>query len=63
MKIKIGNVIYDSEIEPIMIIFEDDNDRKSIATHISNMQDGSTKYVQYPNDKNIDDVKNFMICI
>lgn len=40
MKIKIGNVIYDSEIEPIMIIFEDDNDRKSIATHISNMQDG-----------------------
>jgi hypothetical protein len=60
MKIKIGNTIYDSETEPIMIIFESDKDRKSIVSHISNMQDGSTKYVQYPNDMKYDDVKNFM---
>lgn len=37
MKVKIGNTVYDSEKEPILLIFEDDAQRRTVASHLSNM--------------------------
>ena len=56
MKVKIGDTIYDSEKEPIALIFESDNHRKSTANHLSNMEpnDGKRVYVQFPEETDID---------
>jgi len=43
MKAKIGDKIYDSEKEPIMIILSD-SDKKNIT----NMDPEATKYLSYP---------------
>jgi hypothetical protein len=43
MKVKIGNKIYDSGNEPIMVILEG-NDRKNIT----NMSPDATKYCSFP---------------
>jgi hypothetical protein len=62
IKVKIGDTIYDSNEVPIMIIFEDDNQRKLVASQISNMPDREAvrKYVQYPDGSKKDDILNFM---
>ena len=43
MKVKIGNIIYDSEREPIMIILS-----KGEKEQIANMHPDATKYCVYP---------------
>lgn len=43
MKVKIGNTVYDSSSEPIMIILSPE-DKKNI----SSMQDSATKYASFP---------------
>ena len=57
MKVKIGNTIYDSEYEPIMLIFND-GDRDNIA----NMDKDATKYCTYPDNEDYDSsrIKKFM---
>lgn len=45
MKVKIGNVIYDSEKEPIMLILTD-NDKENIK----NMHPEATKFCSYPDE-------------
>lgn len=63
MKVKIGNSIYDSEIEPIMLIFESDEDRINTVSHLSNMipKEGVRKYLQFPSEKmNSEEINNFM---
>ncbi len=45
MKVKIGNKIYDAEIQPLMIILEG-NDKANIA----NMPPNATKYCSYPDN-------------
>jgi len=63
MKIKIGNEIYDSKKEPVMLIFDDDAEKDEVISHLSNMEkkDGVRKYLIYPNDKlSADEAKEFM---
>ena len=44
MKVKIGDKIYDTEVQPIMIILSDKD-----KENISNME-ATTKYCGYPNE-------------
>ncbi len=62
MKIKIGNSIYDSEIEPIMIIMKNDEERELIINHLSKMHktDGIRKYVIFPDLYKEEDIREFM---
>ena len=55
MKVKIGNKIYDSNEEPIMLILND-GDKSNIA----NMHTDKYKYVSFPDLMSIEDVKEFM---
>jgi hypothetical protein len=55
MKVKIGNKIYDSNKEPIMLIL-DDKDKENInAMHIDKY-----KYISYPDNMNYDDIRNWI---
>lgn len=54
MKVKIGDKIYDSEKEPIMVILSDD-DKKNIT----NMLPHCTKYCSFP-EEFMDDIKHWM---
>lgn len=47
MKVKIGNRVYDSNIEPIMIVLSD-----SDKDNIKNMHKDATKYCSYPESIN-----------
>ena len=54
MKVKVGNKIYDSNEEPIMIIL-DDIDKENI----SKMQKDKYKFISYPSKMKVD-VKNWI---
>lgn len=62
MKVKIKNKIYSANDEPIMIIFDNDNERQVFVNQINNMpyKDGKRKYCIYPDTQPLDDVKKFM---
>jgi len=45
MKVKVGNKIYDSEEEPIMVVLS-----KEDKNNIANMKEETTKYCSYPDD-------------
>ena len=55
MKVKIGDQIYDSKNEPILLILD-----KQDKENISNMLPEATKYCSFPDEKNIEEIKNFM---
>lgn len=55
MKVKVGNKIYDSKNEPIMIILEDYNKK-----HIRNMDKKAKKYCQFPDHITEDQAREFM---
>lgn len=57
MKVKIGDRIYDSNYQPIMLIL-DENDKKNI----SKMDNDATKFVTYPDDEEFTDrvIRKFM---
>ena len=55
MKVKVGNKIYDSNEEPIMIIL-DDVDKENIAK----MHKDKYKFISYPSDMNVDVVRNWV---
>lgn len=55
MKIKIGDKIYDSEDEPIMIIMSHYDKQ-----NISNMRPECTKYCSFPDEYDADEIRNWM---
>lgn len=55
MKVKIGNKIYDSETEPVMVILSD-GDKKNIE----NMLPHCTKYCSYPDIIGNDEIIKWM---
>jgi len=55
MKVKINNTIFDSSIEPIMLILSDDD-----LINISNMPSYCTKYCSFPEKIAEQDIKDFM---
>ena len=62
MKVKIGNTIFDSNYEPIMLIFEKDEERINVGKQIFEMVQSDTirKYVQFPDSMNVDEIIKFM---
>lgn len=55
MRVKIGDKIYDSNNEAIMIIF--DEGEKEL---ISNMAETSMKYLSYPKSMSVEEATEFM---
>ncbi len=55
MKVKIGNKIYDSDEEPIMVILDDYNKHD-----ISHMAEDDKKYCVFPTDLSEDQAREFM---
>ena len=55
MKVKVGGMIFDSKKQPVMIILSD-NDKLNIR----NMPKHLTKYCQYPDDFDEDEIKAWM---
>lgn len=55
MKVKIGNTIFDSKLEPIMIILS-----SSDKYNIANMDVSDKKYCCYPENISWEQIKEFM---
>jgi hypothetical protein len=55
MKVKIGNIIYDANQEPIMIILDGQDKR-----NIQNMHPDATKYCAFPDSTSLKLIKEFM---
>jgi hypothetical protein len=55
MKVKIGEKIYDSEKEPIMVILSE-----SDKENISNMLPEATKYCSFPDGMIVKSIREFM---
>lgn len=62
MKVKIGNNIYDSEKELIMLIFESDSSKNQVVEHLKNMQpkEGVRMYLQSPKGTTVEEAEKFM---
>lgn len=54
MKVKIGNTIYDSNLQPILLILEEED-----KSNISEMGE-ACKYCSFPEECNTDDIVEFM---
>jgi hypothetical protein len=55
MLVKVGDKVYDSEKEPIMVILSE-----SDRVNISNMLPCATKYCSFPDAMSLEYVKEFM---
>jgi len=55
MRVKIGNQVYDSKDQPIMVILEDYN-----KEHISNMAPDAKKYCEFPDNISEEEAREFM---
>ena len=55
MIIKIGNTYYNSTEQPILLILAE-----SEKEHIANMSKDNKKYCSFPDESNIDKIKEFM---
>lgn len=62
MKVKIGDTIFDAEKEPVLFIFETDEERKTHALNLNNMEpkEGKRGYVCYPADTPAEVIENFI---
>lgn len=60
MKVKVKNKIFDSEKEPVMLIFDNRSDIEGHGNNILNMIEGATKYCVYPENIDIETIKIFM---
>ena len=55
MIVKIGNTYYNSTEQPILLILTE-----SEKEHISDMNKDNKKYCSFPDESNIEEVKEFM---
>ncbi len=55
MKVKIGNTVYDSLVEPIMLVLSDED-----KFNISHMDTKATKYLSYPESMTKEEAREFM---
>ena len=63
MRVKIGDTVYDSEKEPIMLVFENDEQRTQVVKHLQNMAPKpgkARKYLQAPKDMDAYELRAFM---
>lgn len=64
MRVKIGDKIIDGNDEPIMLIFENDNELLGVINNLVNMgknEGNIRKYVTYPDSMDKNEVKQFMV--
>ena len=61
MKVKIGDKIVDANDEPVMLIFEDEEELVTVGQHITNMLPEARKYCMYPDDMTNEEVRKFMM--
>jgi hypothetical protein len=63
MQIKIKNKIYDSNEEPIMLIFKSDKERLEVIKHLTSMKPkrGIRKYVQAPAGMPMEKMQKFAL--
>jgi hypothetical protein len=59
MKVKIGNKIFDSNEEPVMVIMSPE-DLKNISNTTKLHDDGTYKFVSFPSDQDADKVRDWM---
>lgn len=55
MRVKIGNNVYDSSQEPVMLILDEQD-----KINIRNMSDEATKFCSFPDSMSAEEVKEFM---
>ena len=55
MKVKIKDIIYDANEEPIMLILTDED-----KMHIANMDRDCTKFCAFPDDTETEKIEEFM---
>lgn len=55
MKVKIGNKIYDSSKEPILLILDEEDKR-----NLERMEEGAIKFLSFPKGMDLNEAKNFM---
>lgn len=62
MRVKVDGKIYDSSNTPICLIFDNDEQRKEVAGHLTNMEeiDSVRKYLIYPDTISNDEAKEYM---
>jgi hypothetical protein len=60
MKVKIDNSIYDANEQPIMLIFNSEEEINTIVNHLSNMKKEARKYCMFPEGFDVKEIKNFM---
>jgi len=56
MKVKVGNIVYDAENEPIMIIFDNYGEKDMIG----HMAEEATKFCMCPEGTNIEWIADWM---
>lgn len=61
MKVKVGDKIFDTNVEPVMLIFEDDVERVKTRDHLNNMKDGYLKYCIFPDGTPEVTILDFMV--
>lgn len=62
MKVKIGENIYDSNNEPIALVFLDDTERIDISNRLGNMapRKGARIYMEYPDGRLIVEAEKYI---
>lgn len=55
MKVKIGNKIYNSSEEPILLILDEEDKR-----NLERMDQGAIKFLSFPKEMDLNEAKNFM---
>lgn len=59
MKVRLRNIEVDSNVEPIKLVFDSDEQRIQVAEHLTNMEpkEGPRGYIQFPDDMKREDVE------
>ena len=60
MKVKIGDKIYSHEDEPIMLIFDDEDDRNILIRLLEGIVDDATKLCFFEDNISKETIKEFM---
>lgn len=62
MKVRLRNIEVDSNIEPIKLIFDNDDQRIQVADHLLNMEpkEGIRGYIQFPDNMSKEEMESYL---
>lgn len=63
MKVRLRNIEVDSNVEPIKLVFDNDEQRIQVAEHLSNMEpkEGIRGYTQFPDDMSKEEMESYLV--